>query len=110
MSETPWSIAFTRRADKDMERLDRPVRLRVVRALDTLAGDAHSGKLLKLSGRPESRLRVGDTPCELLRSPPGHCGPPSGGSLLACSIRKIEERTRTVEVQRVLPRGGAYKR
>ena len=88
MTEAPWSIAFTRRADKDMERLDRPVRQRVARALETLAGDAHSGKLRKLTGRSESRLRVGDWRV----------------------LVEIDEKSRTVEVQRVLPRGHAYKR
>lgn len=88
MTETPWSITFTRRADKDMKRLDHVVRQRVAGALERLADDAHSGKLRKLTGRPESRLRVGDWRV----------------------LVEIDEKGRTVEVQRVLPRGHAYKR
>jgi mRNA-degrading endonuclease RelE of RelBE toxin-antitoxin system len=32
--DEPWSIGLERRADKDMERLDKPIRQRVVSALD----------------------------------------------------------------------------
>jgi mRNA interferase RelE/StbE len=87
-AKQPWSIDFTKRADKDMERLDQPVRQRVADSLDTLAENPHSGALRKLSGRPESRLRVGDWRV----------------------LITLDEDTRTVDVQRVLPRGRAYKR
>ena len=77
-----------------MERLDRSVRQRVATALDTLSQDPHSGKLTtpkgagKLTGRPESRLRVGDWRVLL----------------------ELDPETRTVIVKRVLPRGRAYDR
>jgi len=44
VSDEPWSIAFTRRADKDMERLDQTVRQRVGGALDALAEDVRESR------------------------------------------------------------------
>jgi mRNA interferase RelE/StbE len=61
VSAEPWSVEFERRADKDLERLDPPIRERVFTALERLANDPQSGAgLRKLAGRPEWRLRVGD--------------------------------------------------
>lgn len=88
MSEKPWPIAFDRRADKDMGRLDQTVRRRVASALDMLAEDPYSGALRKLAGRPESRLRVGDWRV----------------------LVALDEETKTIQVLRVLPRGRAYDR
>jgi mRNA interferase RelE/StbE len=88
VSEEPWSIAFTGRADKDMEHLDQTVCRRVAGALDTLAEDPHSGALRKLTGRSESRLRVGDWRVLL----------------------ELDDETQTIVVNRVLPRGRAYDR
>jgi mRNA interferase RelE/StbE len=88
VSEGPWPITFTRRADRDMERLDQPIRQRVATALDTLAEDPHSGKLSRLTGRPESKLRVGDWRI----------------------LVTLDEKAKTIQVIRVLPRGRAYDR
>lgn len=54
MTAEPWSIEFQRRAAKDLERLDAPVRQRVLAAIERLAGEPHTAGL---SGRAESRLR-----------------------------------------------------
>ncbi len=88
MSEAPWSIAFTRQADKDMERLDQTVRGRVGRSLDALAEDPHGGALRRLTSRPESRLRVGDWRV----------------------LVELDAEARVIHVNRVLPRGRAYDR
>lgn len=88
MSVEPWSVEFERRADKDLERLDPPIRERVFSGLERLASDPHSAGLRKLSGRPESRLRVGDWRV----------------------IVELDVAQRTIVVLRVLPRGRAYDR
>jgi mRNA interferase RelE/StbE len=88
VSDGPWSIAFTGRADKDMGHLDRAVRRRVAVALDRLADDPRGGSLRKLSGRKEWRLRVGDWRVVL----------------------ELDDERRTVFVKHVLPRGRAYDR
>lgn len=88
MSDTPWSIAFTGRAGKDMRRLDQPVRERVSAALDRLAQDPHGGALRKLSGLEDWRLRVGDWRV----------------------IVTLDSNALTVIVKHVLPRGRAYDR
>lgn len=88
MSDTPWRVEVKQRAKKDLTRLDMPVRRRIVTAARKLAEDPHSGALRKLTGRPESRLRVGDWRV----------------------LVTLDEDTRTVEIQRVLPRGRAYDR
>ena len=88
MTEEPWLIAFTKRADKDMERLDPAIRRRVGTVLDRLAADPLSGGLRKLTGRPESRLRVGDWRV----------------------LVELDTKTRVIHVNRVLPRGRAYGR
>ncbi len=88
MSDTPWSIGFTGRADKDIQRLDHTVRSRVIRGLEALASDPDSRSLRKLTGRAESRLRVGDSRV----------------------LIELDRQTRTIIVHRVLPRGRAYDR
>jgi mRNA-degrading endonuclease RelE of RelBE toxin-antitoxin system len=61
-----WTISYERRAEKDIARLDPPVRKRVVRkrvlaAIDKLVADpVHATGVRKLTGRSKSRLRVGD--------------------------------------------------
>jgi len=87
--EPPWSIVLARAAERDMRRLDPPVRRRVATALRDLAGDPHrSGVLRKLTDAPESRLRVGDWRALVV----------------------LDEKARTINVVRVLPRGRAYDR
>ena len=88
MTDTPWRVEVKPRAKKDLTRLDMPIRRRVVRAARKLAEDPHSGALRKLTGRPESRLRVGDWRV----------------------LVTLDEDARTVQVQRILPRGRAYDR
>ena len=58
--EGGWTLRYSRRAEKDIARLDPPIRRRILNALDQLAEDPSSvSGLRKLSGRSESRLRVG---------------------------------------------------
>ena len=84
-----WTLVYSRRAEKDVARLDPPVRRRVLNALGQFAG--HPGSvsgLRRLSGRPESRLRVGDWRV----------------------ILDVVAERREIYVLRVLPRGRAYDR
>lgn len=84
-----WTLRYSRRAEKDIARLDPPIRRRVLIALGDLSQDpASAGGLRKLSGRSESRLRVGDWRV----------------------ILDVTARERQIYVQRVLPRGRAYER
>jgi hypothetical protein len=56
-----WTISYERRAEKDIARLDPPVRKRVLAAIDKLVADpVHATGVRKLTGRSKSRLRVGD--------------------------------------------------
>ena len=88
MSTEPWSVEFERRADRDLGRLDPQVRQRVLAAIERLASDPRSAGLRRLSGRAESRLRVGDWRV----------------------IVELDIPARTIIIQRVLPRGRAYDR
>jgi mRNA interferase RelE/StbE len=89
VSGAPWSIEVKPRADRDIGRLDRQVRDRVLAAIDKLVADPdHASGVRKLTGRSESRLRVGDWRV----------------------IFEIDHGRRTVVVDRVLPRGRAYHR
>jgi mRNA-degrading endonuclease RelE of RelBE toxin-antitoxin system len=85
VTEAPWRVEFEQRAQKDLTRLDMPIRVKATRKL---AEDPHSGTLRKLTGRPESRLRVGDWRVLLT----------------------LDDKTKTIKVQRVLPRGRVYNR
>ncbi|MGH2860074.1 MAG: type II toxin-antitoxin system RelE family toxin [Solirubrobacteraceae bacterium] len=88
MSDAPWGIELTRIAQRDLRRLDPPVRQRIAEALTTLATDPQRpGALRKLTGAPESRLRVGDWRALVL----------------------LDEQRRVIQVTRVLPRGRAYR-
>jgi mRNA-degrading endonuclease RelE of RelBE toxin-antitoxin system len=57
-------------------------------ALERLARDPHSGKLSRLTGRPESKLRVGEWRI----------------------IVELDRAAHTVVVHQILPRGRAYDR
>jgi len=84
-----WTLRYSRSAEKDVARLDPPIRRRILKALDQLAEDPGSvSGLRKLSGRSESRLRVGDWRV----------------------ILDVAAGRREIYVQRVLPRGRAYDR
>ncbi|MFN8558558.1 MAG: type II toxin-antitoxin system RelE/ParE family toxin [Dehalococcoidia bacterium] len=55
-----WRLLYTRRAQRDLKRLDRLVQERVVAALERFASE-QTGDVRRLAGgRPEWRLRVGD--------------------------------------------------
>jgi mRNA interferase RelE/StbE len=84
----PWSVEFERRADRDLGRLDPQVKQRVLSAIARLAEDPRSADLRRLKGRTESRLRVGDWRV----------------------ILELEIPSRTIVIQRILPRGRAYER
>jgi mRNA interferase RelE/StbE len=57
----PWRVELARTAQRDLRRLDPPVRIRVQESLHALAEDPHrAGHLRKLTGAPEWRLRIGD--------------------------------------------------
>jgi len=88
VSEAPWSLLFTARAKRDLRRLDPPVRARTLAALQRLTEDPHSGKLSRLTGRPELKLRVGEWRI----------------------IVELDHGARTVVVHQALPRGRAYDR
>jgi mRNA interferase RelE/StbE len=88
-SANGWDVQLTRRAEKDINRLDPPVKSRVLEALVQLETDPLSASgVRKLAGRPESRLRVGDWRV----------------------IFEISFSRRELVVVRVLPRGRAYDR
>jgi mRNA interferase RelE/StbE len=88
VSTEPWRIEITRAAQRDLRRLDPPVRQRVADALRALATDPHRAVALrKLTGAPESRLRVGDWRALVL----------------------LDEPSRVILVTRVLPRGRAHR-
>ena len=82
-----WRVEIARPARRDLRRIDPPVRTRILDALDRLVGDPPAGNLIKLRGRPDSRLRVGDWRVLL----------------------RLDRDQRTVVVLRVLPRGRAYR-
>jgi mRNA interferase RelE/StbE len=86
--EQPWGVGFTRRAMKDLDRLDPPVRRRIYAALGRLAAGDPTLQERKLADLSEWRIRVGDWRVRFTRD--------------------IE--THTIAVQRVLPRGRAYDR
>jgi mRNA interferase RelE/StbE len=88
VSEAPWSLRVVTSAKRDLRRLDPPIRARVVVALEKLAADPHAGQLRKLTGKPESKLRVGEWR----------------------ALVTLDEKTKTIHVVRVLPRGRAYDR
>jgi len=85
----PWAVNFEGRADKDIDRLDKKLRQRVLVAVEGLAADPDASTgLRKLTGRPEHRLRVGQWRV----------------------LVQLNRKARSVEVLRVLPRSRAYER
>lgn len=88
MSETSWHVQLTRTAQRDLRRLDPPVRTRVEAALQLLAEDPErAGVVRKLANAPEWRLRVGDWR----------------------ALVRLDPSARLIVVTRVLPRGRAYR-
>jgi mRNA interferase RelE/StbE len=82
------SLRFTRSAEKDLRRLDPPIRKRVLGGLDRLLAEDRSLDVRRLADSERFRLRVGDWRV----------------------IFDYDRETETVLVQRVLPRGRAYER
>lgn len=84
-----WRVEITRPAERDIRRLDRPVRERILTAIEVLAGDPPAGDTKRMSGitQPQWRLRIGDWRVRFNRDP----------------------ETRTILILRVLPRGRAYR-
>jgi mRNA-degrading endonuclease RelE of RelBE toxin-antitoxin system len=87
-AEEHWSVAYSGRAEKDIARLDPPIRQRVLTASAKLAADPASSQLRKLTGSEEWRMRVGEWRVRLIR----------------------DEKERVIYVTRVLPPGRAYDR
>jgi mRNA interferase RelE/StbE len=82
------SLRFTRSAEKDLRRLDPPIRKRVLGGLDRLLAEDRSLDVRRLTGSEHFRLRVGDWRV----------------------IFDYDSDTETVLVQRILPRVRAYER
>jgi mRNA interferase RelE/StbE len=88
VTDAPWRVEVEQRAKKDLARLDVQVRERIVKATRALTDDPRGGSLRKLSDRDGYRLRVGDWRV----------------------LITLSDKTRTIQVLRVLPRGRAYDR
>ncbi|HWJ51065.1 MAG TPA: type II toxin-antitoxin system RelE/ParE family toxin [Solirubrobacteraceae bacterium] len=82
------ALRFTRTAEKELRRLDPPIRERVLGALDRLSVQDRSLDVRRLTGSEHFRLRVGDWRV----------------------IFDYDRATQTVLVRHVLPRGRAYER
>lgn len=88
MTDQPWRIELTRAAQRDLRRLDPPIRQRINDALVALAQDPlASAALRKLTGNQQSRLRVGDWRVRLT----------------------LDTQAKFLVVMRILPRGRAYR-
>lgn len=88
MSRGPWSVRLGRRAERELARLDPPMRQRVIAALDRLAADDPSLDVVKLTAQETWRVRVGDWRILFDRDDAAH----------------------EIRVARVVPRGRAYDR
>jgi mRNA interferase RelE/StbE len=82
------ALRFTRAAEKELRRLDPPIRTRVLAALDRLQADDRSLDIRRLASSQHYRLRVGDWRV----------------------IFDYDPETQIVLVRHVLPRGRAYER
>ncbi len=89
MSDGPWRVQLARRAERDLRRLDPPVRERVIAALRRTAERDPSADVKRLAGQPDLwRLRVGDWRV----------------------LFAYDYQDQRIIVTRVLPRGRAYDR
>jgi mRNA-degrading endonuclease RelE of RelBE toxin-antitoxin system len=89
MSEEPagrWTLSYARRAEKEIARLDAPMRRRVLVALGRLASGDPSLDVKRLTDSRQSRVRVGDMRV----------------------IFEPNRETGEIVVHRVVPRGRAY--
>jgi len=88
VSDAPWRVELARTAQRDLGRLDHQIRRRVQTSLRALAENPQrAGALRRLTGAPESRLRIGDWR----------------------ALVTLDTQTRTIHVLRILPRGRAYR-
>jgi len=88
LTDDSWTYVITPPARRDLRRLDRPIKKRVVDALDRFVADPHAGDTRKLAGSDEWRLRVGGWRVRF----------------------NFDDEARVIVVTRVLPRGRAYDR
>lgn len=89
MNAAYWRVVVDDRARKDLRKIDRPTRERILNAITRLAQGAELvGDVRRLSGSDEYRLRVGDWRVRFQR----------------------DDRKHMIIVVRVLPRGRAYDR
>jgi mRNA interferase RelE/StbE len=88
LTDDPWTYVITPPARRDLQRLDGPIKKRVVDALDRLVADPHVSDIRKLAGGDEWRLRVGGWRVRF----------------------NFDAAARAIAVTRVLPRGRAYDR
>lgn len=84
----PQALRLTRSAEKELRRLDPPIRTRVLAALDRLLAGDRSLDVRRLTGSTHCRLRVGDWRV----------------------IFDHDRDTATILIRHVLPRGRAYDR
>jgi mRNA interferase RelE/StbE len=82
------ALRFTRTAEKELRRLDPPIRARVLGALDRLGANDRSLDVRRLTGSEHFRLRVGDWRV----------------------IFDYDRVTQTLLIRHILPRGRAYER
>lgn len=88
MNPGPWQVRYTRQAEKDLGRLDPPIRRRIAVAVDSLATGDAAGVVHLQGTAADYRLRVGDWRL----------------------IFRRDRRHLIILVVRVLPRGRAYDR
>ncbi|MEJ7798718.1 MAG: type II toxin-antitoxin system RelE/ParE family toxin [Solirubrobacteraceae bacterium] len=89
MTHEPWQVRYSRQAEKDLGRLDPPIRQRIVIAIDRLA-DGDAAGVVRLQGTDaDYRLRVGDW---------------------RVIFRRKRGQIISIVVVRILPRGRAYDR
>lgn len=89
MNDPGWRVRLAASARRDIKRLDRPVRERILTAIEGLRTAPPTGDIKRLTGHepPEWRLRVGAWRVRFSRA----------------------QGERTIVIQRVLPRGRAYR-
>lgn len=66
---TWWTVQLTKRAVDELRRLDRSDRIRVAAAIELLSSHPFPPKAVKLSGREDYRVRVGN--CRIIYSVDG---------------------------------------
>lgn len=88
MTRGPWQVRYSRQAEKDLGRLDPPIRRRIVVAIDGLAASDAIGVIRLRGTNADYRLRAGDW---------------------RVIFRRLDDEL-VILVVRVLPRGRAYDR